>query len=124
MSDSLAALRRRVDEAERDTIYQRVCFPIYGVPRVRRSDYVVLDRHLLPYLNVLEKLNCLYCGYANGVIGYAREIASRTEQYFCPIKHATPPSGVHARYARFVEYADAQAYRDRIDELSKTAGDP
>ena len=28
-----------------------------------------------------KKLNCVYCGYANGVIGHAREIAARTEQY-------------------------------------------
>lgn len=106
------------------TVYQRVCFPIYGIPRVSRRDYVVLDRHRLPYLNALEKLNCLYCGYANGVIAYAREIASRTEQYFCPIKHATPPGAPHARYANFVDYADAQAYRERQAQLRKTAGEP
>lgn len=106
------------------TIYQTVCFPVYGVAKVRRADYVVIDRHHLAYLNALEKLNCAYCGYANGVIAYTREIASRTEQFFCPIKHATPASGTHARYARFVTYADAQAYRDRLEHLRRTAGEP
>jgi hypothetical protein len=28
-----------------------------------------------------EKLNRVYCGYANGVLAYAREIAVRIEPY-------------------------------------------
>jgi hypothetical protein len=104
--------------------YQLVCFPVYGIGRVRRSDYVVIDRHRLTYLNAIEKLNCVYCGYANGVIAYVRELASRTEQYFCPIRHAIPVPGVHSRYARFVAYGDAKAYRDQVERLRRTAGDP
>jgi len=106
------------------TLYQVVCFPIYGIGRVRRSDYVVVDRHRLSYLNAIEKLNCIYCGYATGVIAYARELASRTEQYFCPIKHALAVPGAHSRYSRFVDYGDAKAYRAQIDHLRKTAGEP
>lgn len=106
------------------TMYQLICFPVYGISRVRRSDYVVVDRHRLPYLNAIEKLNCVYCGYANGVIAYARELASRTEQYFCPIKHALSVAGAHSRYSRFVDYGDAKGYRERIEQLQKTAGDP
>lgn len=105
------------------TVFQYVCFPVYGVSRVRRGDYVVIDRHRLPYLNALEKLNCVYCGYANGVIAYVREVASRTEQFFCPIKHALAIPGPHKRYANFVEYGEAEEYRARKDTLSKTAGD-
>jgi hypothetical protein len=70
------------------TVYQHVCFRAYGIPRVKRSDYVIIDRNHLRYLNLIEALNCVYCGYANGVISYAREIASRTEQHWRPIKHA------------------------------------
>jgi len=106
------------------TVYQRICFPVYGVARARRSDYVVIDRHRLGYLNAIEKLNCVYCGYGNGVIAYVREVASRTEQFFCPIKHALPVPGAHSRYARFVDYGDAKAYRDKIAELRRTAGEP
>jgi hypothetical protein len=62
------------------TVYQAICFPVYGIPKVRRRDYLVFDRHHLAYLNALEKLNCAYCSYANGLIAYVREIASRTEQ--------------------------------------------
>ncbi|MDE3114055.1 MAG: hypothetical protein KGL26_00510, partial [Pseudomonadota bacterium] len=70
------------------TVYQHICFRAYGIARVRRGDYVVVDRQHLAYLNGIEVFNCLYCGYANGVIAYAREIAGRTELYWCPIKHA------------------------------------
>ena len=63
------------------TIYQRVCFPIYGIAPVRRSTYIVIDRQHLAYLNAVEMLNCVYCGYANGVFAYVREIAGKTEQY-------------------------------------------
>ena len=99
------------------TIYQAVCFPIYGIPKVRRRDYLVFDRHALAYLNALEKLNCAYCSYANGLIAYAREIAARTEQYWCPIKHARRVIGTHARYALFDDYGDAEGYQERLTKL-------
>ncbi len=77
------------------TLYQHVCFRVYRIPLVRRADYLVTDRHRLPYLNAIEKLNCVYCGYGNQVLEYAREVAARTEQYWCPIKHgAIVKSGV------------------------------
>ncbi len=70
------------------TLYQAVCFPVYKVARVRRSDYIVFDRQRLGYLNGFEKFHCSYCAYATGLLAYTVEIAARTEQYFCPIKHA------------------------------------
>jgi len=99
------------------TIYQAVCFPIYGIAKVRRSDHLVLDRHHLAYLNALEKLNCAYCSYANGLISYVREIAGRTEQYWCPIKHARRVVGVHANYPNFTDYGDAEAFQQSRDDL-------
>jgi hypothetical protein len=70
------------------TIYQFICFPVCGIDKVRRTDYFVFDRGHLAYLNALERVNCAYCSYANGLFAYVREIAARTEQYWCPIKHA------------------------------------
>lgn len=99
------------------TLYQRLCFPIYGIRLVRRSDYIAFDHRFLAYLNIFEKLNCLFCSYANGLIAYAREIAARTEQYFCPIKHARKLAGHHAHYARFVDYGDAGDLYPRIEKL-------
>jgi hypothetical protein len=99
------------------TVYQAICFPAYGIPKVRRRDYLVFDRHHLAYLNAIEKLNCAYCSYANGLIAYAREIAARTEQHWCPIKHARRVIGTHARYALFDDYGDAEGYQKRLAEL-------
>jgi hypothetical protein len=93
------------------TLYQAVCFPVYGIAKVKRGDYLVFDRHHLAYLNALEKLNCAYCSYANGLIAYAREIAARTEEYWCPIKHARRVIGTHGRYAGFEDYGDAEGFR-------------
>ena len=108
------------------TLYQAVCFPVYGIAKVRRGDYLVFDRHHLAYLNALEKLNCAYCSYANGLIAYVREIASRTEEYWCPIKHARRTIGTHARYAGFEDYGDAEGFRRDLaahrKSLEKDAG--
>ena len=98
-------------------VYQTVCFPVYGIPRVRRSDYLAFDRGQLAFLNAIEKLNCAYCSYCNGVLAYVREVASRTEEYWCPIKHARRVLGVHARYGSFVDYGDGDAYRHDLERL-------
>ena len=109
-------------------VYQAVCFPVYGIPKARRADHVVLDRGDLPYLNAMEKLNCAYCGYANGLASYFREIAARTEQYWCPIKHARRIQAAHDHYPGFFEYGDAESYRlglERLrDELVELEGVP
>lgn len=101
------------------SIYQAVCFPIYKIAKVRRADYLVFDRHHLAYLNALEKLNCAYCSYANGIIGFTREVAARTEQYWCPIKHARRVIGTHERYVAFDDYGDGEGYQARLAELRK-----
>ena len=101
------------------TLYQQICFRAYRIPRVKRGDYIVIDRHQPPYLNAIEKLNCVYCGYGNGVMGYAREIVARTEQYWCPIKHARRVRGMHLRTGLFFEYGDAEAYREGLKQLRR-----
>lgn len=93
-------------------IYQTVCFRLWKVARVRRGDYVVIDRHHLAYLNGIEKLNCVYCGYANGIFAFAQEIAARTEQFWCPIKHASQIAQPHSHYADFTEFGDAEAWQE------------
>jgi hypothetical protein len=99
------------------TVYQAVCFPVYRIPRVRRADYMVFDRADLPYLNAIEKFNCFYCSYGNGVAAYTREVAARTEQYWCPIKHARRIHAAHERYPGFFEYGDAEAFRRGLERL-------
>lgn len=104
-------------------LYQAVCFPIYGIPKVRRRDYIALDRRHLNYLNWAEKLNCEYCGYANGVLACAVEIAARTEQYWCPIKHALRIKSMHSRYRFFFDYGDAGHYRRQIEIVRRSFED-
>jgi hypothetical protein len=99
------------------TIYQAVCFRAWDIRRVRRRDYIATDRHHLAYLNGIEKANCLYCSYANGLVAYVREVAARTEQYWCPIRHARRVRGIHDRYEAFAPYGDARAYRGRLAAL-------
>lgn len=98
------------------TVYQAVCFPAYGIGKVRRADFIRIDRHHLAYLNALQKLNCIYCGYCNGLIGYVQEIAGRTEAYWCPIKHAARVGAHHAYYAQFVDYGDAEGFAEGLAE--------
>lgn len=106
------------------SLYQAVCFPVYGIAKVRRGDHIVIDRHLLHYLNLLEKLNCLYCSYVNGLISYIREIAARTEQYWCPIKHSRRAAGLHDRHVDFIDFGDAEGWQTRVAALRDKLGPP
>lgn len=95
------------------SLYQAVCFRVWGVERASRSAYLVIDRHRLSYLNAVQKVHCVYCGYANGVLAYAVDVAARTEQFWCPIKHATDIPAPHDRYAGFLPYGDARAFAEK-----------
>lgn len=99
------------------TTFQAICFPIYGIPKVKRSEYLLFDREDLPYLNIIEKLNCFYCSYGNGLAAYFREIAARTEQYWCPIKHARRIKAAHSHYPRFFEFGDAESYLKGLERI-------
>ncbi|MGC9472000.1 MAG: hypothetical protein ACP5D1_10690 [Bacteroidales bacterium] len=93
-------------------LYHRVSFPIYGIPAVKRSRYVLIDRHRLQYLNVMQKLNCIYCGYANGILQYWVKIIGETEKYWCGIRHGEREGFVSpAHHEKFIPYGDEEAYR-------------
>jgi hypothetical protein len=99
------------------SLYQLLCFPLYRIERVRRSEYMAFDRHHLAYLNAIEKINCTYCSYANGLAAYVKEIIARTEQYWCPIRHARRLLETHSHYGQFVDYGDAEAWRQELMQL-------
>lgn len=98
-------------------IYHRICFPLFGIPVVDRSRYIRIDRHKLSYLNVVEKVHCVYCGYGNGLMYYAWTILGRTEKYWCAIKHKRdedfnePP-----HHKDFIEYGDEKGYEELAKE--------
>ncbi|HEX5364272.1 MAG TPA: hypothetical protein VFW59_08370 [Gallionella sp.] len=99
------------------SLYQLICFPVYRIARVKRGDYIVFDHQHLAYLNIIEKAHCLYCSYAVGLLAYATEIIARTEQYFCPIKHARRVRAAHARYKNFLDYGEADDYHGKLEEF-------
>lgn len=99
------------------SLYQLICFPVYRIARVKRGDYIVYDHQHLSYLNIIEKAHCLYCSYAVGLLAYAQEIIARTEQYFCPIKHARKVPGANSRYERFLNYGEAEDFHRKLEEF-------
>ncbi len=96
------------------TIYQYVAFPLYSIPLVKRSDCIIYDRKFLDYLNLLEKINCLYCSYMNGVFAYAVEIGARTERFWCPLKSAHKPRFTHGWYKDFADYGDPDEWHQKM----------
>ncbi|MBC7499561.1 MAG: hypothetical protein H7315_03545 [Herminiimonas sp.] len=104
------------------SFYQACCFPIYGIVKVQRAHYFIFDRQHLGYLNIIEKFHCTYCAYGTGLIAYCTEIISRTEQYFCPIKHARKMLGRQARYADFLEFGEAADYEKKLEEYRLALG--
>jgi hypothetical protein len=101
------------------TLYQAVCFPVYGIPKVCRREFLAFDRHLLGYLYATEKINCEYCAYANGILAYFNEITARTEEYWCPIKHEHAVAAAHRRDGNFLKYGDAVQYHRRLAEIRR-----
>jgi len=103
------------------SLYQAICFPLYRLPKVPRAHYIVIDRHNLGYLNIIQKLNCVFCGYADGVLAYGRQILSRTETYWCPIKHARKVLDPHRQYARFADFGDGEEFEAYAGALREQA---
>lgn len=98
-------------------VYQQIVFRIYKFKFIKRSDYIIYDHQYLGYLNTIEKLNCLYCSYFNGLMQYASAIASRTEYYFCPIKHAKKVAYQHDYYDLYFAYGEGDEYQTKLKEL-------
>lgn len=48
-------------------LYQWLLRPLFGLPRVRWADHVIIDRHRIAGLPLIDKINCVFCGYANGL---------------------------------------------------------
>lgn len=98
-------------------VYHRVCFPLYRIPIVKRGDYIKIDRHKLQYLSLQQKFQCMYCGYVNGYLAYATEIAARIEKYWCGIQHEnTPGFQPPVHHKDFPKYGDEEEYRKKYLE--------
>jgi hypothetical protein len=98
-------------------IYQMINFRVYKIAPVLRKDYFAFDRASLEFLNIVEKINCFYCSYFSGLLGYTTEIIGRTEQFWCPIRHARKLRFHHAHYIKFLPYGDGARYREELPKL-------
>lgn len=73
--------------------YQAIAFTIYDIPKVHLRDFLILDRGKLKKLNWVQRLNCVYCAYANGVLAWLKATGNQTEAYACAIKHSVTKAG-------------------------------
>lgn len=96
------------------TLYQQICFRLWGIPRVKRGAHVILDRHDLPHMSFRERMNCLYCDYAQGVLGYAREVTGATEHFWCPIKHKNNYHGQTGNYDGYMGREETDDFRKKL----------
>ncbi|USN58951.1 MAG: hypothetical protein H6767_02450 [Candidatus Peribacteria bacterium] len=94
------------------SVYQHICFRLYHIPLVNRSEYITAERKQLDYLNVIQKFHCLYCSYVNGIFSFAVEVGGRTEKYWCPIKHAKKMRGGHDWEKHFADYGDPEGFKE------------
>ena len=98
-------------------IYHHAAFPLYGIPINKRSDYIRVDRQKLSYLNIFDKVWCMYCGYANGFLPYAVKIAGDTEAYWCGIKHKEGGNFIPQPHQKdFLPYGDEEAYNNFVEQ--------
>jgi len=96
-------------------IYHHVAFPLYGIPIVKRSSYIRIDRQKLSYLSFFDKISCMYCGYANGFAAYLVRICGDTEKYWCGIKHKEGGGYVPQPHQKdFLPYGNEQAFLDYV----------
>ena len=100
--------------------YHRTCFPLYRLPYLTRSHYVIIDRYRLPYLSPLRKVFCFYCEYVNGVFHYVSAIAAATEAHFCNIQHEPHPHHKPPTHHQdFIPYGDATAFQQHLKKVKK-----
>ena len=98
-------------------IYHRICFPLYGIPYIKRKNYIKIDRQRLAYLNWYEKIMCAYCGYANGLLPYVAAMAAATEKYLCSIKHKKAKGfNEPAHHNDFLPYNNKKAFKEFLDK--------
>lgn len=103
-------------------IYHRVFFPLYKMPYIKRGNYIqIMDRAKLQYLNVIQKVYCMYCWYANGLVRYRVKIAWDTEHYRCGIQHQNKKDFVVEEHQKdFSKYWDEKDFFQKYSSRGKT----
>ena len=92
-------------------IYHRICFKLYKLPYIKRSAYIRIDRQMLYYLSPIQKINCTYCSYANGMLRYCSAIAAATEKYWCGIRNQQGGNFIEAPHHKdFTPYGNKKKF--------------
>lgn len=47
--------------------YQQLIAPLFSLPPLSWRNYIIIDRYRIRELSWLDKFNCMFCGYANGL---------------------------------------------------------
>ncbi len=99
-------------------VYHRICFPLYGLKYVKRSQYIIFDRQKLSYLPWYDKIHCTHCAYGNGILLYSAAVASETEKYWCGIKHYKARiKALKDEEKDFLEYGDRKGL-ERMEKIN------
>ena len=98
------------------SLYNITALPLYHIPKVKRKEHFIYDRQFLSYLNVIQKVNCVYCSYVNGLFSFSSEIAARTERYWCPVKAAHRPKTYHYWYKDFADYGNPEEWHRKFND--------
>jgi len=88
-------------------VYQLVYFNAANIPLIPSSDYISFDRWDLTKLSLIQKINCQYCSYANGIAAWTKAVVNQTELYSCAIKNHHQKNG-QEHHKDFISYEEFQ----------------
>jgi hypothetical protein len=105
-------------------VYQYICFPVYKIRRIERSQFIIFDRQELHYLDWVSKFHCTYCAYAVGVAAFSTAVIHATEAYFCPIKHQRKIALLPAPAVAYIDFEEPLGFdfEEKLDDLRKIQG--
>lgn len=66
-------------------LYQWTLRPLFGLERVHWANHVRLDRHRIAGLSPIDKFNCEFCGYANGLCTMLNKELDHLSRHSAPI---------------------------------------
>lgn len=98
-------------------IYHRVCFYLYDMEYIDYRNHFRFDRHRIGGISPLQKFNCIYCEYGNGLASFTKEVIGKTEAFWCPIKHEDSPESPHAYYQQFMEYGNGRNFEEKRETV-------
>lgn len=91
-------------------LYHRIVFSLYDIEYVDYKQHFIFKRYKLNKLTLLQKINCIYCEYGNGLASYIKSIIGKTEVYWCPIKNGRNKNFTHEYYNKFIDVDNVENF--------------